>query len=289
MLADSYLETLTQIPPLAKVASMSVLDLAVFIFVILCGLAAGSFANVCILRIPEEVSIIFPGSRCFSCGTPILWRDNIPLLSYVLLGGKCRSCNARFSARYPLVEFLTCLAFTVLFLRFRVSLPTLVYCLLTLDLIILSGIDWDHMWIPRFLTAPGTAIGLVLAVCIWLFGWPGDWLVDHPLDAVIGGIVGGGSIWLIRIFGGWYFKREAMGMGDVDLMAFLGMFLGWQQTLLAIFLGSLVGSVFGLGARLFGYDIVKIPFGPYLAVGAYICILWGETILYWYLGGPFLG
>ncbi len=267
---------------------MSPVEIAFFVFVFLCGLAAGSFANVCILRIPVDMSIILPGSRCFSCGTPLLWRDNIPVLSYLLLRGKCRSCGASISIRYPIVELITCAAFVGLFLRFGVSLPTLVYCFLALDLVIVSGIDWDHLWIPWELSVPGIAIGPLLASCIWYFGWPGDWVVQHPLDAVIGGLIGGGSIWLVRIVGNWYFKKEAMGMGDVDLMAFLGTFLGWQQTLMAIFLGSLVGSVFGLGARLFGYDVKRLPFGPYLALGAYICILCGDTILYWYLGGPFL-
>ena len=279
-------QSLTPPLALATVKRMWLPEPFVLVLVLVAGLAAGSFANVCILRIPEERSIVRPGSYCFSCGRAILWRDNIPLLSFLLLRSRCRWCGARISARYPLVESLTCLAFLGIYLRFGVTLPTMVYCLLTLDLIVASGIDWDHMWIPRFLTTPGTGVGLALALGIWYFHWPGDWLINHPLDAFIGGCVGGGTILLIRILGSWYYKQEAMGMGDVDLMAFLGTFLGWQQTLLTIFLGAFVGALFGGTARLLGYNLVKIPFGPYLALGTYICILCGWKILDWYLLGP---
>ncbi|MFH1738106.1 MAG: prepilin peptidase [bacterium] len=258
----------------------------VLVLVLLIGLAAGSFANVCILRIPAERSIVRPGSHCFSCDRAILWRDNVPLLSFLLLRGRCRWCGAQISFRYPLVEALTCAAFVGIYLRFGSTLPTIVYCLLTLDLVVASGIDWDHMWIPSFLTSPGMGIGLVLAFCIWCFDLPGDWVVDHPVDAIIGGCVGGGLILLIRILGGWYYKQEAMGMGDVHLMAFLGTFLGWQQSLAAIFLAALIGALFGGTARLLGHKLIKIPFGPYLALGAYICILYGRQIIYWYLLGP---
>ena len=272
---------------LVKVKSMLLPEPLLLVLVIFLGLVAGSFANVCILRIPVEVSVIRPGSQCPACGVSILWRDNIPLLSFLLLRGRCRSCGARISPRYPLIEALTCLAFVGVYLRFDVSLPTVVYCLLALNLVIISGIDWDHLWIPRFLSTPGILVGPVLAFGVWRFGLPGEWLVDHPLGAVVGGCVGGGLIWIIRVVGGWWFKKEAMGLGDVDLMAFLGTFLGWNQVLPAIFLASLVGSVVGVSARILGRDVVRIPFGPYLALGAYICILYGRRLVEWYLQGLF--
>ncbi len=265
---------------------MSIPDFLIFVLVIFLGLVAGSFANVCIIRIPAEVSVIRPGSRCPACGEPILWRDNIPLLSFLLLRGRCRWCAARISARYPLIEATTCLAFVGLFFRFGASPPLIIYCLLVLDLVVISGIDWDHLWIPRFLSTPGMFVGPALALCIWYFHLPGEWVVDNPVDAVLGGCVGGGFIWLVRYLGGWYFKREAMGLGDVDLMLFLGTFLGWQLVLLAIFLASLAGSAVGLTARLARRDVVRIPFGPYLALGTYVCLLCGDEILYWILVGP---
>ena len=260
----------------------------ILVLVILLGLAAGSFANVCILRIPAEMSVIRPGSRCLACGRSILWRDNIPLVSFLLLRGRCRWCGGRISPRYPFIEALTCLAFVDIYLRFGAGLPVVVYCLLVLDVIIVSGIDWDHMWIPRSLSIPGIPIGLAVAFCVWFFDLPGEWLVDHPLEAVVGGCVGGGFIWLARIAGGWYFKKEAMGLGDVDLMAFLGTFLGWQQVLLAIFLAALVGSLSGIMAWLLRDKLVRIPFGPYLGLGMYICILYGAEIWLWLFGGPYV-
>ncbi len=281
---------------------MSISDWFFFVLTVLIGLASGSFANVCILRIPADLSIVFPASHCFSCGRALLWRDNIPLLSFVLLRAKCRWCAAPISPRYPLIEFLTCAVFTGIYLRFGASLPTLVYCILALDLIIASGIDWDHLWIPRFLTTPGTVIGLVLVTLVWFFEWPGEWIVRTPWDALLGACVGGGVIYLVRLGANWYYNRyrnysiykeneedpiETMGLGDVDLMLLIGMFIGWDLALLTIFLGSLFGSLFGLVTRFCGYKLIKIPFGPYLALGAYLCLLWGHDLIHWYFSGLF--
>lgn len=252
------------------------------------GAAAGSFFHVCVWRIPRELSIVMPGSHCPACDTPIRWYDNIPMISYLLLGGACRNCHTRIPIRYPLYELLTSLLFMGVVYEYHFSLTSLLYLVIVSDLIIASGIDWDHQYIPDSLSLPMIPLSVVIAALgQWLNLFPGA-MVDTVLGSLLGIVTGGGVIWAIRIIGTWYFKQEAMGFGDVKLMAFLGGFLGWNETLLCIFTGAFLGSIVGLLLKFSG-KIGKyghIPFGPYLAMGAYICLMVGPEIIDWY-AAPF--
>ncbi len=248
------------------------------------GAAVGSFLHVCVWRIPAEQSIIFPSSRTPCCDQPIHWYDNIPIFSYALLLGKCRYCQASISVRYPIYELLTALLFMGIVYEYGQTATSLLYLFFTMNLIVASGIDWDYQYIPDFLSLP--MIPFVLFVGA-ISSWSGVFshaLVNDFWHAVGGMLTGGGIIWGIRIIGEWIFRQEAMGFGDVKLMAFIGGFLGWNETLLCIFLASLLGSIVGLSLKLIGKidKYGRIPFGPYLCAGAYLCLLFGPEIISWY-------
>lgn len=249
------------------------------------GAALGSFYHVCVVRIPYEQSIVSPGSRCPKCGNPIAWFDNIPILSYLQLGGACRHCQTTIPMRYMIMEILTALLFMGIVMKFGLSTATLVYLALVSNLIIISGIDWDHQYIPDELNIPLTPIALVLAALAEYTGWFPDLMVTTFWDALVGFAVGGGVIWGIRALGSWVYGQEAMGFGDVKLMMYLGAFLGAGNALLCIFIAAFFGSIVGLSLKYTGNieKYGKIPFGPYLALGAYCCLLFGPAILDWYL------
>ncbi len=248
------------------------------------GAAIGSFLHVCVWRIPHEQSVITPGSHCPACGQPIPWYDNIPLLSYIMLRGACRHCQARIPLRYPLYELMTALLFMGILNRFHLSPTAFLYLVVVCDLIIASGIDWDYQYIPDFLSLPMIPISILVAAVAQGTLWFPTALVQTVPAAVLGVLAGGGTIWLIRIVGSWFFRQEAMGFGDVKLMAFLGGFLGWPNSLLCIFLAAFLGSIVGVGFKLSGKleKYGHIPFGPYLALGAYLCFLYGPEIIVWY-------
>ncbi|MBI1388369.1 MAG: prepilin peptidase [bacterium] len=254
------------------------------------GAALGSFYHVCVVRIPEERSIVSPPSSCPVCGEAIPWYNNIPILSYFFLGAACPYCKTPIPARYVIFEALTAAAFMGVTARFGFSTATLVYLLFVSDLLIISGIDWDHQYIPDELNIPMSFIALGLGALAQYTGAFPLLMVQTFWDALIGLAVGGGLIWSIRAIGTMVFQQEAMGFGDVKLMAFLGGFLGWQEALLCIFLAALTGSAAGLGLKLTGKleKYGKIPFGPYLALGAYLCLMFGPEFLNWYLE-PFRG
>lgn len=249
------------------------------------GLVFGSFLHVCIWRIPEGQSIVYPGSACPFCRIPIQWYDNIPVISYLIIRGKCRYCETPIPIRYTVYELLTALLFMGIVYKYALTPTAFLYLFLTCVWIVASGIDWDFQYIPDRLSLPLIPLSL-------LFGALAQWtnlfepaLVQSLPEAIWGILVGGGIIWSIRFLGTWYFKQEAMGFGDVKLMAYVGGFLGWEYTLLCIFLASFMGSIVGLGLKM-ANRIEKyghIPFGPYLALGAYFCLLFGDKILHWYL------
>ncbi len=257
--------------------------------VFLFGLAVGSFANVIIYRLPQGKSIVLPRSYCPSCRKPIAPWDNIPLLSFILLRGRCRRCGAAISARYPLVELLMGLLFVAAYLLLasrgeRVILfPFFWY--FTFTLVVLALIDLEHFILPDVLTYSLLGGGLLLAVLSpGRFGPPG--IGPSLLWSLIGAAVGGGSLWLIGILGKAVFRKEAMGLGDVKLMAAVGAWQGWGMALFAIFLGALVAAVVGIGLIL-GRKAEwgsKIPFGPYLAIGSLLALFFGQTLISWYLG-----
>ncbi len=259
------------------------------VLVLLFGLAVGSFANVIIYRLPQGRSIVLPRSYCPACRKSIPARDNIPVLSFLLLGGKCRHCRAAISPRYPLVEGLMGLLFVAVFLlasgrgERTVLFPFYWYFVFTL--VVLALIDLEHYLLPDALTYPLLGAGFLLAVID-----PGrlgaSAIGPALLNSLIGAAVGGGSLWLIGILGKAAFRKEAMGLGDVKLMAAVGAWQGWGMALFAIFLGALAATLVGIALILLkkaGWGS-KLPFGPYLALGSLLTLFFGRTLLAWYFG-----
>ena len=241
------------------------------------GAMIGSFLNVCISRLPKGESIVYPGSHCPQCGKPIRFYDNIPILSFLLLRGRCRSCRAPISLQYPFVEGATALASLTLFVRFGPTLSYLIYFSFVASLIVVTVIDLYHQIIPDIISLPGIAVGLLSALVNPFLSF---------FDSFLGALLGGGSLFLIAGVYQWVFKREGMGGGDVKLLAMIGAFLGWKAVVLTILLGSFAGSVIGVGIILLkGRDFkYAIPFGPFLSLGAVLALFYGEPLLRWYLG-----
>jgi leader peptidase (prepilin peptidase)/N-methyltransferase len=267
------------------------------------GAILGSFLNVVIHRVPREESIVFPNSRCPECGAAIAFYDNIPVLSYAILGGKCRGCRTRISPRYPAVELLTALLFMGVAYHDGLSLALPFDLAFVTALIALIFIDAEHMLLPNVITYPGTAIALLVRIVVpfltttpyfddipslsqgALAGLP-VWAISI-IGAVIGALIGGGSLWLM----GWTWEKlrgvEAMGLGDVKMMFMVGAYLGWRLTILTIFVGVLSGSIIGIlwMARKGQRDMqMLLPFGIFLGMGAIVAILIGSTIVDWYAG-----
>jgi len=235
------------------------------------GLVIGSFLNVVIVRLPEGRSIWRPRSSCPGCGTPIAWHDNIPLLSFAILRGRCRACGKAIGVRYPLVEAATGALFALAYLVLGPTLDFLVAAVFLAALVAITGIDLAHQIIPDVITLPGILAGVVANVAIGRVSW---------LESVVGIIICGG-IFLVIILA----SRGGMGGGDMKLGAMLGAFLGWKLGLLSLMLGVLAGGAVALCLLILGRKGRKeaIPFGPFLALGGAITMLWGETILSWYL------
>jgi len=248
------------------------LNIISFIF----GGMVGSFLNVCIFRLPKEESIIWPGSHCPNCKKPIRFYDNIPLISYFLLRGKCRYCKKPISFQYPLIEGITALSSLFLIIKFGPSLSYLFYFAFVAALIVITVIDLYHQIIPDAISLPGIGVGLLASLLI-----PQITL----FNSLIGILLGGGSLFIVATFYQWLFKREGMGGGDVKLLAMIGAFLGWKAVLLTILLSSLIGSVTGILMMVVkGKDFkYAIPFGPFLSLGAVISLFYGEEIVRWYL------
>lgn len=244
--------------------------------VALLGLAAGSFLNVVIHRLPRRESVVSPRSRCPTCGHALRWHDNLPVLSYAALGGRCRGCGERISIRYPIVELVTALLFIVHYVIFGWTPLLAVRLLFAAAMVALFAIDLEHQLLPDAITLPGIVLGLVIS----LFLPPGI------VDALIGLLVGGGFLWLV---GEAYFRyagEEGMGGGDVKMLAMIGAFLGWKLTILTLVLSSVAGSVIGLTVIALKRGGMKhaLPFGTFLALGALAASLWGEQIAAWYAG-----
>lgn len=248
------------------------------IFVFIVGASIGSFLNVCIFRLPEDKSIILPASHCFSCGKPLAWRDNIPLVSYLLLRGACRQCGAKISPQYPAVEFLTGIIALALFLKYGLSLPLLFGFLFSAALIVTSAIDLRHKIIPHMITLPG--IPIFFAAAVFAMG-------IRPIDAFLGIMIGAASLYFVAVYYEWLTDREGMGGGDVNLLAMMGAFLGWQSLIHIILVASLAGAIIGvIAVVLKGKDSqYAIPFGPFLSLGAFSYLLFGDYITPLLAGG----
>ncbi len=227
-----------------------------------------------IYRLPRGESIVFPPSRCPRCGHRLSWWENIPILSYFLLKGRCRKCHQPISPRYPLVETTSALLLSSCYLIYGLSLRLLWSGLFTLSLLAVFFIDLDHQIIPDEIDLPGTLAGLILSP--WTIGF---------IPSLLGGLLGGGGFLLIGLAATRILKKEALGGGDVKLMAMIGTFLGPTGVLFTTFFGSLLGALVGsLWLKLSGKGKgTPIPFGPFLVIGAYISLFWGQEILRWYL------
>ena len=244
---------------------------------IIFGAIVGSFLNVCIVRLPKEESIVTPGSHCPRCNNPIKFYDNIPMISYLVLRGKCRHCNESISIQYPLIEGITALSSFLLFDKFGATLSYLFYFSFVSALIIITVIDLYHQIIPDVISIPGIGVGLLGSLIIPYIS---------VFNSLIGILVGGGSLFLVATLYQWLFKREGMGGGDVKLLAMIGAFLGWKSVILTILLSSFIGSIVGIAIMLLkGKDFkYAIPFGPFLSLAAVISLFYGETLISWYLG-----
>lgn len=245
----------------------------VFIF----GAIVGSFLNVCIYRLPKGESIVKPGSHCPKCGKPVSWYDNVPILSYLILKGRCRSCRSAINPGYIIVEVVTAALAVALFSVFGPSHKFAAYSIMSAGLIVATFADLETREIPDEVSLGGLAAGLIFASV-----FPGSvdavsWYKGFIASA-LGALAGGGSIYLMGFFGEMVFKKEAMGGGDVKLMAMIGAFLGWQLALVTFFIAPVFGSVAGIILKAKdGRDI--IPYGPYLSLAALASVFWGKTLL----------
>jgi leader peptidase (prepilin peptidase) / N-methyltransferase len=236
------------------------------------GAVIGSFLNVCIIRLPAEQSVVSPPSRCPKCGRQVEWRDNIPVLSWLLLGGKCRGCREPISILYPLVELAVAVLWAAMAYRYGLGVQALTGALFGTLLLGIALTDARDYIIPNEFTYGGLVIGLVLSAVGGLHAL---------LLALLGAAVGFGILWLVGTVGTWAFKEEAMGGGDIKMMAMVGTFVGWQGVLLTIFLGALAGTAIFLPRALLGRKKL-VPFGVFLALGAAVTYLVGPAILAWY-------
>jgi len=246
------------------------------ILIILCGLAWGSFLNVIIYRLPRGVSLAKPASSCPLCQKKIKFYDNIPLVSYLILRGKCRYCKARISLFYPLVEFLTPISLLLLYHQHSLSFLFFASALFVSALIVLGFIDFFHQILPDEITLPGLLLALVYSF----------FRTDLKLtQALIGAVVGAG--FLLFVYGAYYLlrRKEGLGMGDVTMMLMIGAYLGWRQTLLTLILASFVGALVGVFFISFKKKGLQysLPFGSFLAAAAFVSLLWGQKIIGAYL------
>ena len=239
------------------------------------GALIGSFLNVCIYRLPRGESIVWPGSHCPSCGASIAWYDNIPVLSYLRLLGRCAICRAPISVQYPSVEAANAAGYVFILAAFGTTWTTVLYCALFSALLVVTGTDLTHKIIPNVVTVPGVILGLVGACTVLPVG---------PVNALLGVLVGGGILWALAWASPYLFGKEGMGGGDIKLLAMIGAFLGWKPALLTIMIGSVAGSVIGIG--LITLRFMKrdeyIPFGPFLVFGALVSMFFAQPLVAWY-------
>jgi leader peptidase (prepilin peptidase) / N-methyltransferase len=268
------------------------------VFYVILGLVIGSFLNVCIYRIPLGKSIVFPGSGCPYCDAPIRPYDNIPVLSYLLLRGKCRSCRKPISLQYPIVELLSGLAFYGCAQTWQFTTPTYVNSLFLSLIIVLVFTDYHHQILPNILTIPGAIAGFLLSpfqtielyadtLSIRLASQLGLEIPSFGLSlagALLGAVIGGGSLFGVAFFFEKVRKKQGLGMGDVKMMAMVGAFLGFRLVFLTIFVGSFIGSIVGIYGMLFRKMNLqtKLAFGVFLGAGAAFCLFYGLPLLRWY-------
>ena len=240
--------------------------------VILLGAVVGSFLNVCIYRIPRGESLVFPASRCPQCGRGISWHDNVPIVGYFLLRGRCRHCRQPISGRYPLVEFLSAVLALAAYVKFGFSLALPAVFLFLAVVIVIVFIDIEHQIIPHEIVLPGIPVFLLAAVFIMGVPW---------LDSFLGIMVGIGILYLIALYYEQLTGNEGMGGGDVNLMAMFGAFLGWQSLLFILMIASVTGAAVGIFLMIRRGESLKyaVPFGPFLSLGAVLYLFWGRDLM----------
>lgn len=246
-------------------------------YVLFIGMCVGSFLNVCIHRLPAGLSIVRPPSACPECGTSIRWYDNIPVISYLLLRGRCRGCQVPISIRYPIVELLTGLFAMITWLQFGPIPATPIYFLFIAALLVITFIDIDHRIIPDIISLPGIGLGFAASFLL-----PGlDWI-----SSLIGIAAGGGL--LLSIAWGYHLitGKDGMGGGDIKLLAMIGAFLGWKGVLFTVMAASFIGTAVGIVMMVRARKGMKmaLPFGPFLAIGAILYLFFGPQIIRWYFG-----
>lgn len=248
------------------------------VYVFLFGLCIGSFLNVCIYRLPHGRSIVRPGSACGHCGTPIRWFDNIPVISYIVLRGRCRTCGTAFSIRYLLIELLTGCCAWVVWQRFGWHPQSLVYFVFIAALLTITFIDIDHRIIPDVISLSGIPAGFVLSFLLPDLSWS---------DSLLGILIGGGSLFAVA----WAYQlvtgNEGMGGGDIKLLGMIGAFIGWKGVLFTIMASSFLGTLVGIALMVRNRQGMKlaVPFGPFLALGAVLYLFFGPQLIHWYLNG----
>ena len=251
-------------------------ELLLYVYVFIFGLCIGSFLNVCIYRLPEGTFLKTHRSECPVCGEMIHFYDNIPVVSYLLLKGRCRYCNTPISIRYPLVELVTGVVAVSTYMKFGPSLEALIYFMFIAALIVVIYIDIDHKIIPNVITLPGIPIGFIASFALTSITME---------ESIIGIIAGGGSLlsvaWVYRMIT----KRDGMGGGDIKLLAMIGAVIGWKGVIFTIYSASVAGTLVGLPVILLKNKNfrLKIPFGPFLSMGAISYIFFGEAVIRWYL------
>jgi leader peptidase (prepilin peptidase) / N-methyltransferase len=252
------------------------MNLLAYAFTAAFGAVVGSFLNVCIYRLPRGGSVVWPASACPQCARSLDWFENVPLVSWAALLGRCRTCRARISPRYPLVEALTAAMFVAGWWWYGPGVLLAARLVLGCALVVLFAIDLEHQLLPNSITLPGMVGGFI-------FSWfaPPGWVAS-----LLGLLVGGGVLYGVAVGYFWWRKEEGLGMGDVKMLAMVGAFLGWKLALVTLMLASLTGSVVGvLLIATKGRDMkYALPFGTFLAVGALLAATAGPSLIEWYVG-----
>ncbi|UCG91482.1 MAG: prepilin peptidase [candidate division WOR-3 bacterium] len=238
------------------------------------GAAIGSFLNVVIYRMPRELSIIKPRSFCPNCKKPIQWFENIPIASFIFLGGRCSQCKTSISIHYPAVEVITGFLVVYLFLKHGLNVDFLFYLLFFCSLIVISGIDYIFQIVPDIISIPGIVLGILFQI-----------IKGNFVSGIVGMLFGGGLILLIRIIGGRVYKKEVMGLGDVFLTAMIGAFVGFPLVIPAIFIGALVGASLGIVYLISTRQSREspIPFGPFLSIGGIVVVVLEQQIVQFFV------
>jgi leader peptidase (prepilin peptidase)/N-methyltransferase len=244
-------------------------------YIFFIGMCIGSFLNVCIYRLPAGKSIVRPASACPVCGNPIHWYDNIPLISYVILRGRCRGCSTPISLRYPIIELLCGLFAMASAMQYGINMSALIYFILIAALLVITFIDIDHRIIPDVISLPGIPLGFLCSFILPQLKWS---------DSLIGIAVGGGSLLTIALGYQFITGKDGMGVGDIKLLAMIGAFLGWKGVFFTIMASSLIGTAVGIVVMLRSGKGMKmaVPFGPFLSMGAILYVFFGPRLIDWY-------